>query len=108
MKIVDVELVIGKYIKQEVIPAIPNPLLKFALASGSVLVMGKAERLIQKYLPMLQSMDIIDEEGNVDIDSLYSASKEGLKATNGKLEIKGMIFNQNDIDKLYSMLKGGN
>ena len=108
MKLVDIELVLGQYIKQEVIPAIPNPYMKFLLAGGSFLVMGKAERLIQQYLPMLQSMDIIDAEGNVDIDALYTAAKEGLKATNGKIEIKGLIFNQNDIDKLYSMLKGGN
>ena len=108
MKLDQIELVLAQYIKQEIIPAIPNTFIKFALAGGSFLVMGKAERLIQQYLPMLQSMDIIDAEGNVDIDALYSATKEGLKATNGKLEIKGLIFNQNDVDKLYSMLKGGN
>lgn len=108
MKLVDIELVLGQYIKQEVIPAIPNPFIKFALAGGSFLAMGKVERLIQQYLTMLQAMDIIDIEGNVDIDALYNAAKEGMKATGGKLEVKGLIFNQSDIDKLYQMLKGGN
>lgn len=106
MKLDQIELVLAQYIKQEVIPAIPNPIIKFALAGGSFLAIGKFEKLIEQYLTILQSMDIIDKEGNIDIDSLYSAAKEGLKATGGKLDIKGLIFNQNDIDKLYSMLKG--
>ena len=105
MKIVDVELVIGKYIKDVVIPVVPNSLMKFALATGSVLVMGKAEKLIQEHMKLLQSMEIIDQEGNVDIEALYKAAKEGIKATGGKIEIKGFIFNEQDIDKLYSMMK---
>lgn len=106
MKIVDVELVLGKYIKEVVMPVMPSSLMKFALATGSVLVMGKTEKLVQQYLPILKAMDIIDEEGNVDIEALYKAAKEGIKATGGKLEIKGLIFNEQDIDKLYSMMRG--
>lgn len=105
MKIVDVELVLGKYIKEVVMPVIPSSLMKFALASGSALVLGKAEKLIQEHLKLLQSMDIIDKEGNVDIEALYKAAKEGIRATGGKVEFKGFIFNEQDIDKLYSMMK---
>lgn len=106
MKIVDVELVIGKYIKDVVLPVMPSSLMKFALATGSVLVMGKTEKLIQEHMKLLQSMEIIDQEGNVDIEALYKAAKEGIKATGGKIEIKGLIFNEQDIDKLYSMMRG--
>lgn len=106
MKIVDVELVIGKYIKDVVLPVMPSSLMKFALATGSVLVMGKTEKLIQEHMKLLQSMEIIDQDGNVDIEVLYKAAKEGIKATGGKIEIKGLIFNEQDIDKLYSMMRG--
>lgn len=106
MKIVDVELVIEKYIKDVVLPVMPSSLMKFALATGSVLVMVKAEKLIQEHMKLLQSMEIIDQEGNVDIEALYKAAKEGIKATGGKIEIKGLIFNEQDIDKLYSMMRG--
>lgn len=106
MKIVDVELVIGKYIKDVVLPVMPSSLMKFALATGSVLVMGKTEKLIQEHMKLLQSMEIIDQEGNVDIEALHKAAKEGIKATGGKIEIKGLIFNEQDIDKLYSMMRG--
>lgn len=106
MKIVDVELVLGKYIKDVVLPVMPSSLMKFALATGSVLVMGKTEKLIQEHMKLLQSMEIIDQDGNVDIEALYKAAKEGIKATGGKIEIKGLIFNEQDIDKLYSMMRG--
>lgn len=33
------------------------------------------------------------------------ASKEGLEATGGKLQVSGLIFNNDDIEKLYRMLK---
>lgn len=106
MKIVDVELVLGKYIKEVVMPVMPNSLMKFALASGSALVLRKTEKLIQEHMKLLQSMEIIDQDGNVDIEALYKAAKEGIKATGGKIEIKGLIFNEQDIDKLYSMMRG--
>lgn len=106
MKIPELELVIGKYIKDVMLPVMPSSLMKFALATGSVLVMGKAEKLIQQYLPMLKAMDIIDQDGNVDTEALYKAAKEGIKATGGKIEVKGFIFNDQDIDKLYSMMRG--
>lgn len=106
MKIVDVELVIVKYIKDVVLPVMPSSLMKFALATGSVLVMRKTEKLIQGHMKLLQSMEIIDQDGNVDIEALYKAAKEGIKATGGKIEIKGLIFNEQDIDKLYSMMRG--
>ena len=106
MKIVDIELVLGKYIKEVVMPVMPSSLMKFALASGSALVLRKAEKLIQEHMKLLQSMEIIDQDGNVDIEALYKAAKEGIKATGGKIEIKGLIFNEQDIDKLYSMMRG--
>lgn len=106
MKIVDVELVLGKYIKEVVMPVMPSSLMKFALVSGSALVLRKTEKLIQEHMKLLQSMEIIDQDGNVDIEALYKAAKEGIKATGGKIEIKGLIFNEQDIDKLYSMMRG--
>lgn len=106
MKLAEIEIVLGKYIMQEVIPNIPSTLERFMIGAGATLFIGKGEVLLNKYTPILKSMDIIDVEGNVDIDKLYTASIEGMKASGGKIEYKGMTFNQTDIDKLYSMLKG--
>ena len=106
MKIADLEIAISKYIKSEVAPNIPNTLERFMVYTGSVLVLGKGEKLIQKHLPTLKSMDIINDQGDVDVDLLYQAAKEGIRAT-GTVQIKSLIFNEADLDKLYQFIKGG-
>ena len=106
MKIADLEIAIGKYIKSEVAPNIPNTLERFMVYTGSVLALGKGEKLIQKHLPTLKSMDIINDQGDVDVDLLYQAAKEGIRAT-GTVQIKSLIFNEADLDKLYQFIKGG-
>ena len=105
MKLSDIEIVIGIYIKEEVLPHIPTTLGKFAIATGSAMFLGRGEALISKHMPMLKTMGVVGDDGDIDIDMLYDASKEGLEATGGKVDIRGMIFNQSDLDKLYSMLK---
>lgn len=106
MKIADLEIAIGKYIKSEVAPNIPNTLERFMIYTGSALVLGKGERLIEKHLPMLNKMDIINAEGDIDVELLYQAAKQGMRAT-GTVQIKSLIFNEGDLDKLYEFIKGG-
>lgn len=105
MKIPDIEIVVGKYIKDEVIPHIPSTLAKFMIATGAALVIGKGETLIGKHLPMLTAIGVMGEDGDVDIDKLYNAARDGLAMSGGTVQFQGMIFNQTDVDKLYSMLK---
>lgn len=105
MKIADVELIVGKYVKDEVLPNIPNSFERFMVGAGATLVIGKGEVLVQKHLPMLKQMEIIDNDGNVDIDRLYTASTNGMSAAGGSVKYKSFTFNQGDVDKLYSMLK---
>lgn len=105
MKLSDIEIILGLYIKDEVLPHIPNTLTRFAVATGSALAIGKGELLIKEYMPIIKALGIIDVDGNVNIDALYKASKEGLDATGGKIQIGGLIFNSDDIEKLYGMLK---
>lgn len=105
MKIPEIEIVVGKYIKNEVIPHIPSTLTKFMVATGAALAIGKGETLINKHIPMLKAIGVMNEEGDVDVDKLYNAARDGLTMSGGIVQFQGMIFNQTDIDKLYSMLK---
>ena len=105
MKISDIEVVLGMYIKNEVIPNIPNTPEKFMIAVGSSLIALKGEKLIQQYMPLLKTMDVVDESGDVDIDMLHNVLTNSLETIGGKLDIRGLIFNKADLDKLYSMLK---
>lgn len=48
--------------------------------------------------------DLFDENNNVDLDAIYSMAKDAIKKT-GQFEFMGIIFNETDIDKLYSYIK---
>lgn len=102
MKLTDIELGVMNYIHQE-IAAKATGLTKFLIYTGSFLGATKGEKLITRYLPMLQNMDLIDEEGNIDIEALYNAAKQGIKQS-GSFEFKGIIFDEKDIDKLYNYI----
>ena len=105
MKLSEIEIVVGAYITQEVIPNIPSTLERFLIGAGSALVLNKGEVFIGEYIPILKKLGIMDNNGEIDIARLYSASKQGLKSSGGKIEYKSFTFNENDVDKLYSMLK---
>lgn len=103
MKLTDIELGVIDYIHQE-IAAKATGLTKFLIYTGSFLGAAKGEKLIAQYLPILQQMDLIDEEGDIDIEALYNAAKQGIKQS-GSFEYKGIIFDEKDIDKLYNYIK---
>lgn len=48
--------------------------------------------------------DIFDDNGNIELDSVYNSSKEAIKKS-GQFEMYGIIFNETDIDKLYNYIK---
>ena len=48
--------------------------------------------------------DIIDAENRIDLDVLYNYSKEAIQRS-GQFEFMDIIFNESDVDKLYSYIK---
>ena len=48
--------------------------------------------------------DLFDENNNVNLDKLYNTAKEAIRKS-GQFEFMGIIFNENDIDKLYTQIK---
>lgn len=48
--------------------------------------------------------EFFDENGNIDLDELYNNAKEAIKKS-GQIEAMGIIFNETDVDKLYSYIK---
>ena len=45
-----------------------------------------------------------NEKGDVDLDKVYQNAKESIKKS-GQFEIFGIIFNESDIDKLYTTIQ---
>lgn len=50
--------------------------------------------------------DMFDENGNIELDTVYSQAKEAIRKT-GQIELAGIVFNESDIDSLYSYISGG-
>ena len=49
--------------------------------------------------------DMFDENNNVDIDTVYNMAKTAVQKS-GQFTLYGIIFNENDIDRLYAYIKG--
>lgn len=49
--------------------------------------------------------ELFDENNNIDLDKFYNMAKEAIKRS-GQFELYGVIFNETDVDKLYTHIKG--
>ena len=55
---------------------------------------------------LVKMSDIVDENGLINIDHLYSAAKESIKES-GQFVLFDIIFNESDIDRLYTIIQAG-
>lgn len=61
-------------------------------------------KLINSLKDNMMFKDMFDENGNIELDSVYNGAKEAIKKS-GQFEMYGIIFNESDIDKLYNYIK---
>lgn len=107
MKINQIESGILEYVQKEIAEKAPNGFLKFMIYTGSFLMLNKGEKALNTYLPVLKAAELIDEEGDIDIEKLYEAAKQGIKES-GSFEYKGITFHDKDVDNLYTYIKAKN
>ena len=64
------------------------------------------EGMLDKYLnhPLLQTIGIKDDEG-IEIERLYQVAKKEVEKE-GKVEVAGILFDANDVEKLYQEIRG--
>jgi hypothetical protein len=48
--------------------------------------------------------DYVDSNGNIKVNELYNSAKTAISKS-GQFTMYGLIFNENDIDKLYEYIK---
>jgi hypothetical protein len=48
--------------------------------------------------------DLFDEQHFINVDALYNYAKDAIQKS-GQFETMGIIFTENDIDKLYSIIR---
>jgi hypothetical protein len=62
----------------------------------------KVEQLFDQYKENIILNTFIKDDG-IDLEELYYATKSAIQKS-GSLELFGIIFNENDIDKLYGYI----
>ena len=73
---------------------------------GIYFIMPTIKKTATNYLLKFKEFvpDLFDENNNIDLDKFYNMAKEAIKKS-GQFEYMGIIFNETDIDKLYSYIK---
>ena len=97
-----------RYADNEVIPHLPGGK---GIGSGIMLALimeGSREKVLaMREHPAVKLMQIMDEQGNIDLDRLYNAARPKFE---NKLSVSVPLigelkFDQNDVDKLYKYIQ---
>lgn len=74
---------------------------------GIYFMLPTIQKTVANYLTKIKEFmpDLFDENGNVKFDEFYNQAKSAVQKT-GQFEFMGIIFNETDIDKLYTYIKG--
>lgn len=73
---------------------------------GVYFLMPTIKKTIFDYLLKIKGFmpDMFDENNNIDLDKFYNIAKDAIRKS-GQFEFMGIIFNETDVDKLYSYIK---
>lgn len=100
-----------RYADNEIIPHLPTGK---GIAAGIALALiadgGREQLLALCKHPAIQLMQIMDDDGNVDIDRLYNAARPKLDGQRLPITIPvigELRFDTNDLDRLYQYLQEG-
>ena len=95
-----------KFIDSEIVNQLTGN-QKILLGIGSGVALRKSENIFNalKNNNIIKMLDIVNEEGHIDIETLYQETKKQVKKEVIRLDIPmiGMLkLNEDDIEKLYS------
>lgn len=97
------------YLESELIPQISG-LNKWIVGAGIAMSLDKGTEIFNqiKTIPLIHTLEIVDQEDNINIDKLYKYLLEQAKksAVTFSAPIVGaMTFKSSDIEKLYNFIK---
>lgn len=98
-----VQMGVTNYIEQEIAKKATG-IRKFSVYFVLPQLNLKIPKLIQQYQQNEMFKDFFDETGNIQLDAVYNTAKSAIQKS-GQVEYAGIIFNETDIDKLYTYIK---
>lgn len=95
------------FIDNEILPLSANMsgVEQFLFGTAVGVVRYKSQNVINNVLNsnFAKSLEIVDESGEVDIDTLYAASKAAMQKTK-EIKIASIKLREPDLDKLYNYI----
>lgn len=97
---------VNKYFSEEIL-AKTSGFKQFMTGLFGGAYIQKIPALIQDNQQMLKSLSFLTDDNKINLEEIYTHAKSAV-AKSGQFVVAGIIFNETDIDKLYSILKGVN
>ena len=93
------------YFNSEILPKAAG-FKKFTASLVFEMYSTKIKTIIIELLnnPLIKLSGIVDDDNFIDVDQLYHAAKEAIR-NSGQFTLLGIIFNESDIDKLYTIIQ---
>lgn len=97
-----------RFADNEIIPHLPGGKgIGAGIALALIMDGGHSRILALREHPAVKLMQIMDEQGNIDLDRLYNAARPKFE---NKLSVSvpfigELKFDQNDVDKLYKYIQ---
>lgn len=97
-----------RFSDNEIIPHLPGGKgIGAGIALALIMDGGRSRILALREHPAVKLMQIMDEQGNIDLDRLYNAARPKFE---NKLSVSvpfigELKFDQNDVDKLYKYIQ---
>ena len=78
---------------------------KFIVYFALPIINKKVTQTINDFAQNPLTKHLFDENNNVDVDTVYNMAKSAVQKS-GQFVYYGIVFNETDIDKLYTYIKG--
>lgn len=97
-----------RFADNEIIPHLPGGKgIGAGIALALIMDGGRSRILALREHPAVKLMQIMDDQGNIDLDRLYNAARPKFE---NKLSVSlpfigELKFDQNDVDKLYKYIQ---
>lgn len=110
MKLKEMQLypAISEFIDREIMPlgASMNMTDQFLFGFKMGIVKRRIQDIVKGYLSKkeMKALGLVDENGYIDVDIMYHSAMDMLKNMK-QIEVAGITFKENDLQKLYGIMQ---
>ena len=101
----------SRYIDQEIVNKMQG-WQRWALGAGAGIMMNKGTNMFNAFKahPVVKMLEVIDENGMIDIDTIYAELRKQAEKGSATFDapmIGTITLTKDDVDKLYRLIKEG-